>query len=209
MYIPKSFNQSDLAVLHAFIQEHNFATLVSQTADELIATHLPLMLDTTRGEYGTLLGHMAKANSHWKSITQTSSLVMFHGPHTYISPNWYETHPSVPTWNYTVVHAYGTARIIDNPDEVQPMLETLVNHHEAGFSPAWEMDLPSDYMATMMQAIVAFEIPITRLQGKFKLSQNRSQEDQLRVMEALGISSYPPDRDVSTLMQKSTELKQD
>ncbi|MFN8372543.1 MAG: FMN-binding negative transcriptional regulator [Anaerolineae bacterium] len=204
MYIPKSFQETDLSVLHAFMQEHNFATLVTNAAGELAATHLPLMLDTTRGEYGTLLGHMAKANAQWKAFAEQPSLLIFHGAHTYISPNWYTTHPSVPTWNYAVVHAYGTPRIIDDSHAVEAMLQTLVTHHEAGFSPSWEMDLPDDYMHTMMQAIVAFEIPITRLEGKFKLSQNRSQEDQARVTEALLASTYPPDRQVGTLMQEAS-----
>jgi transcriptional regulator len=202
MYIPKSFLESDLRVLHTFMQEHNFATLVSQSAGELAATHLPLMLDSSRGEYGTLLGHVAKANSQWKFFAEQPSLVIFQGPHTYISPTWYSTHPSVPTWNYAVVHAYGTPHIVDQPETMQVMLAALVNHHEAGFSPSWEMDLPHDYMHKMMQAIVAFEIPIARLEGKFKLSQNRSDEDQARVIEALRISSYPPDREVGEMMAK-------
>lgn len=201
MYIPKSFSQTDLDILHAFMQKYNFATLVSQVENELTATHLPLMLDSTRGEYGTLLGHMAKANSHWKSLFQREVLVMFQGPHTYISPSWYDTHPSVPTWNYTVVHAQGTPQIVEDPTAVKGMLEQLVNYHEAGFSQPWTMDLPDEYMHKMLQSIVAFEIPITRLEGKFKLSQNRSEADQARVAAALAESDYPPDSDVSALMQ--------
>ena len=203
MYIPKSFSQTDLEILYAFMQKHNFATLVSQVNNELTATHLPLMLDTTRGEYGTLFGHMAKANGQWKSLSHREVLVMFQGPHTYISPSWYEIQPSVPTWNYTVVHAYGTPQIVEDPAAVQSMLEQLVNHHEAGFSQPWTMDLPNEYMGKMLQAIVAFEIPITRLEGKFKLSQNRSETDQSQVIDALAESVYPPDRDVSVLMRES------
>jgi transcriptional regulator len=201
MYIPKSFSQTDLGILHAFMQQYNFATLVSQAETGLTATHLPLMLDPTRGEYGTLLGHMAKANSQWKSMFQQDVLVMFQGPHTYISPSWYESNPNVPTWNYTAVHAYGTPQLIEDPIVVHRILEELVNHHEAGFAQPWPMDLPDDYMHKMFQAIVVFEIPITRLEGKFKLSQNRSEADQARVKEALAESDYPPDRDVSALMQ--------
>jgi transcriptional regulator len=201
MYIPKSFSQTDLDILYAFMQQHNFATLVSQVNNELTATHLPLMVDRTRGDYGTLVGHIAKANPQWKSMFQRDVLVMFQGPHTYISPSWYEAHPSVPTWNYTVVHAYGMPEIVEDPTRVQAMLEQLVNHHEAGFEQPWRMDLPEDYMEKMFQSIVAFEIPITRLEGKFKLSQNRSEADQARVATALAESDYPPDRDVSALMQ--------
>lgn len=203
MYIPKSFSQTDLNLLFAFMQKHNFATLVSQSENGLTATHLPLMLDSTRGEYGTLLGHVAKANSQWKSMFHREVLVMFQGPHTYISPSWYETQPNVPTWNYTVVHAYGTPQIVEDSAVVYGMLEQLVNHHEAGFAQPWTMNLPDDYMRKMVQAIVAFEIPITRLEGKFKLSQNRSETDQSQVIEALAESAYPPDRDVSEMMQDS------
>jgi transcriptional regulator len=207
MYIPKSFSENDLHVLHRFMQEHNFAILVSQMDNELAATHLPLIIDKSRGEYGTLLGHMAKANPQWKTITERESLVIFQGPHTYISPSWYETTPSVPTWNYTTVHAYGTPRLVDNPETIKGMLAALVDYHESSFSPAWEMELPDDYLHKMMQAIVAFEIPITRLEGKFKLSQNRSEEDQARVTETLATSLYPPDREVGALMEKSVKSK--
>ena len=126
---------------------------------------------------------------------------MFQGPHTYISPSWYESHPSVPTWNYSVVHAYGTPQLVDDPSAVHGMLEQLANHHESGFEQPWVMDLPDAYMQTMLQSIVAFELPITRLEGKFKLSQNRSETDQARVAQALAESDYPPDSDVSALMQ--------
>jgi transcriptional regulator len=205
MYIPKSFSQTDLNILHTFMQEHSFATLVSQTDEGLVATHLPLLVDKSRGEYGTLLGHMAKANQQWKGITERESLVIFQGPHSYISPNWYETHPSVPTWNYTTVHAYGTPRLVDDPEIIKGTLATLVDYHESGFLPAWEMNLPEDYMHKMMQSIVAIEIPITRLEGKFKLSQNRSEEDQARVTETLVKGAYPAGREVGALMQKISE----
>lgn len=201
MYIPKSFSQTDREILNAFMQAHNFATLVSQIDGQLVVTPLPLMLDTTRGEYGTLTGHLARANPHWKGLTQSEALVIFQGPHTYISPSWYETHPSVPTWNYTTIQAYGLPRIIDDAKTMTAMLGQLVDHHESGFEHPWAMDLPEDYMDKMLQAIVAFEIPITRLEGKFKLSQNRSEADQTRVISALAESSYPPDQEVSALMQ--------
>jgi transcriptional regulator len=203
MYNPKSFQQTDLPTLHAFMQAHNFAALVSHTQAGLVATHLPLMIDTARGDYGTLIGHMARANAQWKQMTQQEVLVMFSGPHTYISPSWYEAHPSVPTWNYTAVHAYGTPHIVEDPAVVEAMLEQLVDHHEAGFPQPWGMDLPEDYMSKMLQSLVAFEIPIARLEGKFKLSQNRSETDQARVAEALAESSYPPDQAVAALMQET------
>lgn len=202
MYIPKSFSETDLDTLQAFMQQHNFAAVVSQLEGELVATHLPLMLDKTRGQYGTLVGHLARANTQWKGFDEREALVIFQGPHTYITPNWYETTPSVPTWNYTVVHAYGTPRIVEEPAALSVMLESLVNHHEAGFSPSWKMELPEDYMDKMLKAIVGFELTITRLEGKFKLSQNKLETDHARVTEALTASDYPPDREVGALMRE-------
>jgi transcriptional regulator len=199
MYIPKSFSETDLTTLQTFMQQHNFATLISR---DLTATHLPLMLDTTRGEYGTLTGHVARANSHWKCFDDGEVLVMFQGAHTYISPRWYET-TDVPTWNYAVVHVYGIPHLIQDPTRLTAMLEKLVDHHEAGFSPAWTLDLSADTLHKLLQAIVGFEIEITRLEGKFKLSQNRSDADQQRVSEALATSDYAPDREVGALMRRN------
>lgn len=183
------------------MQTNNFAALVSQHDGQLAATHLPLMLDAAQGEYGTLIGHMARANPQGKSLWNGEVMVIFQGPHTYISPNWYETHPSVPTWNYTVVHAYGTAQMIDDPRDVFDALKQLVDHHEAGFAHPWPMALPDDDMAKQMQALITFTISITRLEGKFKLSQNRSAADQAHVRTALAASDYAPDQAVSAMME--------
>jgi len=129
---------------------------------------------------------------------------MFQGPHAYISPAWYETHPSVPTWNYAVVHAYGVARIVEDHATLHHMLEMLVDTHEAAFAQPWRMELPHDYLDKMMRAIVGFEIEITRLEGKLKLSQNRSEHDQQRVVAALGQSENPVERGVAALMATKT-----
>jgi transcriptional regulator len=203
MYIPSSFAETDLTTLHTFMQTHNFAALVTQHEGAMTATHLPLMLDASRGACGTLIGHLARANRQWQHFTSGQEVfVMFQGAHTYISPSWYGEHPSVPTWNYAVVHAYGTARIIDAPDDARVILQALVDHHEAGFPEPWPMLLPDDYMEKMLRALVCFEITITRLEGKFKLSQNRSEGDQQRVLDALSRSSYAPDNEVAVLMQR-------
>src|SRR3954470_1545355 len=201
MYLPKSFQIEVLAELQAFMRAYNFASLVTQHESAPFASHLPFMLDAERGPYGTLLAHMARANPQWHDFaTGGEVLVMFQGPHAYISPTWYETHPSVPTWNYAVVHAYGVARIVDDHATLHRMLESLVATHEAAFAQPWRMDLPRDYLDKMMRAIVGFEIEITRLEGKLKLSQNRSEHDQHQVAEALGQSEDPLDRGVAELM---------
>ncbi len=201
MYIPKSFAQTDLAVLHHFMQANNFATLISQDEQgALMATHLPLMLHTERN---VLIGHLARANSQWKSFDSAREvLVIFQGPHTYISPSWYEQAANVPTWNYAVVHAYGKPRLIDDSAALYAMLRELVDHHEAGFAEPWAVEPHRAHAEKLMPAIVGLEISITRLEGKYKLSQNRSETDQQRVIEALSASDYPPDQQVAALMRE-------
>ena len=199
MYLPKSFQIEDLAELHAFMRAYSFATLVTQHQGAPFASHLPFLLDAERGPHGTLLAHMARANPQWRDFGG-EALVIFQGPHAYISPSWYEAHPSVPTWNYAVVHAYGIPRIVEDHATLHHMLETLVDTREAAFAQPWRMDLPPDYLDKMMRAVVGFEIAITRLEGKLKLSQNRSEHDQHQVAEALGQSEDQLDRGVAEMM---------
>ena len=206
MYLPKSFQTEDLAELHGFMRAYNFATLVTQHQGAPFASHLPFLLDAERGPHGTLLAHVARANPQWRDFDTTSeALVIFQGPHAYISPSWYETHPSVPTWNYAVVHAYGVPRVVEDQARLHHILETLVDTHEAAFAQPWRMDLPHDYLDKMMRAVVGFEIEITRLEGKLKLSQNRSEHDQQRVAEMLRDSDDPLSVDVATMMNKQEE----
>jgi transcriptional regulator len=147
---------------------------------------------------------MARANPQWRDFAAgREALVIFQGPHAYISPSWYESHPSVPTWNYAVVHAYGVPRIVEDHDTLYSMLEALVSTHEAAFVQPWRMDLPHDYMEKMMRAVVGFEIEIARLEGKLKLSQNRSEQDQQLVAEALSQSEDRLSVDVAAMMVKS------
>lgn len=202
MYIPSSNRADDRDQLHGLMREYNFATLVTQHDGAPFATHLPFMLDAERGPHGTLLAHMARANPQWRDFAAGGeALVIFQGPHAYISPSWYEVHPSVPTWNYAVVHAYGIPRPVEDHDTLYRMLEALVDTHEAGFAQPWRMELPDDYMDKMMRAVVGFEIEITRLEGKLKLSQNRSEHDQRRVAETLGASADPLSVDVAAMME--------
>jgi transcriptional regulator len=189
MYIPNSFREDDPALLHELMRQNSFAALATEHDGAPFATHLPLMLDSERGPHGTLQGHMARANPQWRDFAEGhEALVIFQGPHAYISPSWYEVAPSVPTWNYAVVHAYGTPRIIEGGQALRAMLGQLVDTHEAGFARPWRMELPDDYIDKMLRAIVGFEIEITRLEGKFKMSQNRGENDQRRVVAALAAS---------------------
>ena len=205
MYVPKSFAITDPAILYPFMQQNNFATLVSQYEGALAATHLPLMVNAERG---VLTGHFARANPQWRNIESQETLVIFGGAHTYISPTWYTQMPSVPTWNYAVVHAYGTPRLIDDMTQLREMLATLVDYHEAGYAAPWDMavlDSHDGYMDKMMAAIVGFEMPITRLEGKFKLSQNRSEADQAQVIAFLSASESLFDKTIAEMMNVTVE----
>ncbi len=190
MYIPKAFRQDDIRTLHTFMRTYSFATLVTQHEGVPFATHLPFLLDTRRGPNGTLFAHMARANPQWHDFDSTQEvLVIFQGPHAYVSPSWYEVELSVPTWNYAVVHAYGFPRLIDDEAELNNLLKTLIETHEAQFENPWPFQLPGDYVQKMMRGIVGLEIEITRLEGKFKLSQNRTGTEREKVIAALQESS--------------------
>jgi len=202
MYIPRINQETDLNTLQDLMEAHNFAIMVNHHAGQLGATHLPLMLDRRRGEYGTLIGHLARANKQWKSFGNAEVLIIFNGPHAYISPTWYDNHPSVPTWNYATVHAYGTPVTIDDTTRIDSILKDLVDNHETGRNSQWQMDLPDNYMETMRKAIVAFEIEITRLEGKFKLSQNKTDDERQTVISELRKSNYGDDVATGNLMAK-------
>jgi len=202
LYLPETFVERDLATLHALIEQYGFATLVTPDAVDPPVTHLPLLLDRARGPQGVLVGHMARANPHWQAMAaQPQVLALFHGPHAYVSPSWYQSHPSVPTWNYAVVHAHGRARLLHDPEQLEPLVRSLVEHHEQSRPHPWAMALPADYQAQMLAAIVGFEIEITRLEGKLKLSQNRSANDRQNVLEALSAGTSG-EREVAALMRQ-------
>jgi transcriptional regulator len=201
MYLPKSFEQTDLTEMHKLMQTNNFATLVTIHEKLPFATHLPFYLIP---EKNLLVAHMARANPQWRSFEDNSEvLVIFQGAHAYISPSWYETALNVPTWNYIAVHAYGKLRILEEYTELYNMLKSLVAYHESGFEHAWQMDLPQDYMDKMMKAIVGFEISLTKLEGKYKLSQNRHETDQKLVVEHLSQQIDPLSQAVANLMKQN------
>ncbi len=185
------------------MQEYSFAALVTQQDGVPVATHLPFLLDMERGQYGTLMAHMARANPQWRTFNSgQEALVIFQGPHAYISPSWYEVELSVPTWNYAAVHAYGVPRIIDDKATLYDLLKALIERHEAQFEKPWDFQLPEDYLQKMMQGTVGFEIEITRLEGKFKMSQNRSASEQQRVIAALRESQDVSNVQVAELMSE-------
>jgi transcriptional regulator len=203
MYLPQAFREEDLSTLQAFMQQYSFTTLVTQHDGTPFASHLPVLLRTQDGPYGTLVGHMARANPQWRDFAvDQEALAIFHGPHVYVSPSWYGVHPSVPTWNYAVVHAYGRPQVIDNNAMLYEVLQHLVRTFEAPFPTPWALELPDEYLHSMMQGIVGFTMPIIRLEGKYKLSQNRSLEDQRRVAAALQAQDDALSTAVATLMDQ-------
>jgi transcriptional regulator len=207
MYVPQAFREDDLSTLQAFIQQYSLATLITQHDGRPFASHLPLVLHPHAGPYGTLLGHMARANGQWQEFATTpEALVIFHGPHVYVSPSWYGVHPSVPTWNYAAVHAYGTPQVVTDRAVLYGMLRELVQTFEAPAPNPWAFELPDDYVQSMMQGIVGFTIRLTHLEGKYKLSQNRSLADQRRVTAALQAQGDASSIAVATLMEQRLEM---
>lgn len=192
MYIPNATRVDDQAQLVAFMQAHSFATLVSLVNGELFATHIPLtIVAQAAGEAEQILlrGHVAKANPHWQELaTQSEVLVIFQGPHAYISPSLYEKRESVPTWNYIAVHAYGTARLIQDEAGLLTVLAELITANDPAYQQQWD-SLPDKFRNGLLNGIVAFEIKVTRLEGKFKLGQNRPLGDQTRMLAALSAHS--------------------
>ena len=191
MYLPKQFEESRVDVMHELMRTHSLATLITLAANGLVANHIPLQCVSGSSSLGTLQGHIARANPLWKDFDDNLEvLAIFQGANSYISPSWYvtkqETGKVVPTWNYAVVHAHGTLRIIDDANWLRTQIESLTKQNEAALPQPWSIaDAPRDYIDKMISAIVGIEILITRLSGKWKVSQNQPSENQASVIEAL------------------------
>ena len=202
MYNPRSYRNESVSELHDFICRYNFGVLFTHRDGESFATHVPFMIDPQRGALGTLVAHMARANPHWRAFAGAApSLVVFHGPHAYISPAWYQNQVTVPTWNYTVVHATGAVQVVDEPAALRAMVERLVRQHEEPIGNPWDARQAEAVMDVELKGIVGFEIPIDRLEGKFKLNQNRPVEDRESVVQALQDSPHEGEREVARLMR--------
>lgn len=191
MYIPTQFRESDIPTIHAAIRAAGLATLVTTGPDGLLATPLPLLLDPEPAPHGTLLGHVARANPQWRrSAPEGEALAMFAGPDAYVTPSWYATKRAtgkvVPTWNYVAVHAYGTVEFIEDTDWLLGLVTRLTNHHESQRDTPWAVaDAPPEFTQSQLKGIVGVRLTITRLEGKWKMSQNRNAEDRAGVVEGL------------------------
>lgn len=182
MYLPAHFEETRTPVMHDLLRAHPLATWVVQGSDGLVVNHIPFLIDAERGAHGTLVGHVARANPIWKRLGP--SVAVFQGAQGYVSPNWYPSKhahgKAVPTWNYAVVHAHGTPRAIESRDALLDIVTRLTRTHEAGQAAPWAVsDAPPDYIEQLLKAIVGIEMPIERLVGKWKVSQNRSEADRL------------------------------
>jgi transcriptional regulator len=198
MYVPEAFAERDLGALHAWMRSHAFALLVTAPGGVLEATHLPLWLDEARGANGSLLGHVSRGNRHWRHFDgKTPALAVFSGPHAYVSPRWYQT-PGAPTWNYVAVHAEGVPSVVSDPPSVRAILEQLTEAHDGsgGYGA-----IPEEVVAKLAPGVVAFELPIDRLVGKKKLSQNRSDADRAGVVAELRASGSSGALEIASLVE--------
>jgi transcriptional regulator len=209
VYVPDLFALTDRDEILAVMRDHAFALLVTAVdGAPPQATHLPFVYAPEAGKNGTLVAHMARANPHWRDLvrlheTGGEALVIFQGPHTYVSPRWYGAGAAVPTWNYLAVHAYGTPRLLEDGARVRQLLTGLTDTYESGAAEPWRLEAQDDaYVRSMMRGIVAFEIPIARLEAKAKLSQNKSPEDRRGVIAALAKGADPLGHDVAERMRR-------
>ena len=201
MYLPKHYAVTDKRRLHEFIKDNGFGILFSGAGPELVASHLPFILDAAAGEQGTLLAHMAKANDHWKHASGQPVLAVFQGPHAYVSPTWYQDADTVPTWNYVAVHVYGTLRVVEDQSRLQKIIELITDYYESSQTTPWRAEFTSEYSQRMLQRIVAFEIEIQKIQGKWKLNQNHPEANRRRVVNVLKTMPDDNSRGIAELME--------
>lgn len=204
MYVPTQFRIEDRAAIWTALRATRLASLVTCGSDGLMATPLPLILDETEGELGTLYGHIARANPQWKTDA-SEAMAIFMGPDAYVTPSWYvtkqETGKVVPTWNYVAVHAYGPVEFFDEPDRLLEAVTRLTRLHEANRREPWEVsDAPAQFIEGQLRGIVGVRLPIVRLDAKSKMSQNRNEADRDGVVRGLRTSERASDRDVAGLI---------
>jgi len=206
MYIPNAFREDDIEKLVTFMRANSFATLMSIQDNIPVASHIPLVV-TVQDNVVKLTGHLAKLNPQWKVFGENESLAVFTGPHAYISPSLYEKRESVPTWNYIAVHAYGTPQVItlgDSPELMDKMIDKMIDTYGSDYKSQWH-SLSNDFREGLMNGIIGFEMTVTRLEGKYKLSQNRSHVDQYNVAHALLQSAEPAAHAIGVQIKQNLE----
>jgi transcriptional regulator len=205
MYVPSFFQGPAQPAVFDFIESHSFGLVISGTGGELCATHLPLLLRRDVGPHGQLVGHMARANPHWRQMAGAEVLAIFSGPHAYISPSWYEAVDVVPTWNYLAVHAAGRCEILDDEQAAIQVVADYVSFYEQSMPRPWQLDATTSYNKKLVKQIVAFRVDITRLEAKWKLSQNHPAERREKVANHLDESPDPEAREIGRLMRESLQ----
>jgi transcriptional regulator len=206
MYVPAHFREDRPEILCAAIRRAGLATLVTRGSDGLCASHVPMLLDAEPGPYGTLLGHIARANAQWREpVAGVQALAIFQGPDAYVTPSWYpakrEHGKVVPTWNYVAVHAYGPVAFFADPARLLDIVTRLTERQEAGRAAPWAVsDAPASYVAGMLNGIIGFALPIARIEGKWKMSQNRDERDRLGVQRGLALEEDEGAKAVSRFM---------
>jgi len=211
MYLPKDFKEDRAPVLHEAIRQARLGTLVTMGADGIEASHVPMLVDPEPAPFGTLHGHIARANPQWRrAAPAVQALAIFLGPDAYITPAWYETKRQsgkvVPTWNYVAIHAYGQLTFYEDADRLLALVTKLTETHEAGRDQPWAVsDAPKDFIAGMLKAIVGFELPIARLEGKWKMSQNRPAADRAGVVAGLAREGGPEEAAVAEIVAARSE----
>ena len=209
MYIPKANEEKRIPVMHELISSQPFGSLVTMGASGLFASHIPMVLEQDGSEFGVLKAHISRANAQWRDLTSSiDALAIFAGPHHYISASWYpgtkEDGKEVPTWNYVVVHAYGPLKVIEDPVWLRAHLEKLTDAHEAGSANPWKVsDAPEDFINQQMRGIVGLEMSIRRLEGKWKVSQNKDERDRGAVIEELDKLNTPDSLAMRKLVERS------
>jgi len=208
MYIPRANEEKRIPVLHELIGSHPFASLITMGSGGLFASHIPMVLEQDGSEFGVLKGHISRANTQWKTFDPAvEALAIFAGDQQYISASWYpgkdEDGKEVPTWNYVVVHAYGPLLLHEDPAWLLAHLESLTNIHEAASEQPWKVsDAPPDYIQSQIKGIIGLEIPIRRLEGKWKTSQNRNERDRQAVSEGLAKQNTPESLAMKALVDR-------
>jgi transcriptional regulator len=205
MYIPPAFKDTELASIHEAIRSARLANFVTSTSNGLLCTPLPLFFDASEGDQGVLYGHLAKANTQWREAPTCDALAIFNGPDAYVTPSWYvskqEHGKVVPTWNYAAVHAYGQVEFFEDADRLYEVVTRLTELYEHPRAESWAVtDAPADFIKAQLRGIVGLRMPVSRIDAKRKMSQNRSEADRAGVVAGLAKSDRESDRVVATMV---------